>query len=165
MERRTELEEKWGTIFRKSKMAAETDAGGGQTGKEEGNRRATVKLSGGVAVSLPAMPQQTEVTIGTREGTIGERNGHATREDLIEDENEGEKGVIRVKNPLMWIDVSLGRMRRIEAVIDSGATYSCLNSELYDELAEEGALQGELSVQNVEAGRSKKTSTIRDNME
>lgn len=43
----------------------------------------------------------------------------------------------------------MGSALRLEAIIDSGATYSCVNSELYDKLLEEGAIKGELPVQNV----------------
>lgn len=65
-----------------------------------------------------------------------EGSGHATLEDLRE-ENEEEGDDTKTKGgPLLWIHVRIGEKLRAEAVVDTGATYSCINSEFYDKLSE-----------------------------
>lgn len=104
-----------------------------------------------MAASLQATPQKADVKIDMREGKKGEESGHATIEYLIEEEEGGEDGNRFRMNggPLIWINVNIGEDLRVEAIIDSGATYSCVDSELYDKLLEEGAIKGELPVHNV----------------
>lgn len=63
----------------------------------------------------------------------------ATRDDLW-DEDEEE---IHNEIALIRIDVNIGE-EVVQAVIDTGATYCCINQEMYDNLAETGRVKGEL---------------------
>lgn len=114
------------------------------------------KLGRGVVNSLQAIPREKEVIKENSEGDLrtmhnkfsqikaekeekrgGEEiGGHATWEDLAEEE-DGEVNEDQInRDPLLWIKVKIGGKCEADAVIDSGATHSCIDGDLYKNLKE-----------------------------
>lgn len=76
-------------------------------------------------------------------------NGHATWDELVEEEDERLEEKDRNKNSLLWIKVTVGKDMEMKAMVDSGATHSCMDDKLYEELKEIGCIEGELPVINL----------------
>lgn len=79
---------------------------------------------------------------------VGESIKHATLEDLMEEEEEMPDEE-RVMEPLMKLNVEVGEKLKTGAIIDTRATHSCIDHELYEKLAEIGGVEGELPVSKV----------------
>lgn len=77
------------------------------------------------------------------------QEGHATWEELLEGEEKVPEGCGRSKESLMWIKIMVGREREVKAIIDYGATHSCMDGKFYEELKELGCVEGELPVINI----------------
>lgn len=126
---------------------------------QEVTRRGRQRLDGGVAMGLQAMPQREEAEAGKQEGIIMDGYKHATREDLIGGGSDKIQETGIKSEPLIWINVEVGENLNIYEVIDSGATHSCIDQELYDKLLELNRIKGELPVSKVNliiaAGRRK----------
>lgn len=73
----------------------------------------------------------------------------ATREDLWEEEMEELPNAEIVLDPLITVDVTIGG-EVMKAVIDTGATYSCISQELYENLREMRMIKGELPMCKVQ---------------
>lgn len=79
---------------------------------------------------------------------VSEKKEHASWEDLVETEGE-ERGEMEVDaDPLILMKIMVGGIRNISAVIDTGATRSCVSTDFYIRLKEEGELLGELPMIN-----------------
>lgn len=75
-------------------------------------------------------------------------NGHATREDLME-EDESTSNEVKRNERLIRMSVDIGFEDDIYAVIDTGATHSCISPPLYVKLREGKLILGELPVRKV----------------
>lgn len=75
--------------------------------------------------------------------------GHATLDDLAADVDADGGEMVRKKVFLVWIDVQIGEAEKIGALIDTGATMSCVSGMFYEKLQELNAIRGELPVQQV----------------
>lgn len=107
-----------------------------------------------MAGSLRVIPQKEVKREGIDEGyqKQGRESGHASWEDLVEEEEE-EHDVAGVSgDSLMGINVILGDQEEQRVIIDCGATYSCINKELYQILSEKNKILGELPVINLKLG-------------
>lgn len=82
-------------------------------------------------------------------GKVEEELVHATLDDLIEEEDMGESEEHRLEEPLMRVDVNIGELIYTKAVIDTGATMTCISLEMCDRLRETNTLEGELPVSAV----------------
>lgn len=128
------------------------------------------KLTWGIAGGLHAVPQMKELGNnaqkghGTAEdggnsdvkekrtGDYNDKNNeirkceHATREDLVDEEDENLEEREPMRNSLLWIDVTIGEELEVKAVVDTGATHSCIIKEMYNTLLERKYIMGELPV-------------------
>lgn len=68
-------------------------------------------------------------------------NGHATLEDLLEEEDEAECEIKFSGNTLLLIEGNIGGKVNVEAVIDTGETHSCIDIEYYKNLLEMGCIK------------------------
>lgn len=73
----------------------------------------------------------------------------ATREDLWEEDVEELPNDKLLVDPLIMVEVNIGG-EITKAVIDTGATYSCISLEMYEKLRETGRLKGELPLCKVQ---------------
>lgn len=89
--------------------------------------------------------------------------GHATWEDLVENEDGRSEEIELSRNPLIWIEVIIGGILEVKAVIDSGATHSCINIEMYKPLLEMKRIMGELPVSKLKliGAVGKRTTDVR----
>lgn len=88
-----------------------------------------------------------------KQGKVGNENytynnGHATVEDLLEEEDD-IRNTIKGDEMLLRMAVNMGLSEDIFVVIDTGATYSCISHQFYVKLREEKLIKGELPVQKV----------------
>lgn len=74
---------------------------------------------------------------------------HATWEDLFIEEETKEDTEMRSRDELIKVEVILGKRTRVNAVVDTGATHTCIDVELYNKLKQEEDLLGELPTVNV----------------
>lgn len=72
----------------------------------------------------------------------------AMKQDLLEEIEAVGKGEI-TGGSLIKVDVEVGGIP-VETVIDTGATHSCINGDLYNRLVESKGLQGELPVTSLQ---------------
>lgn len=98
-------------------------------------------------------PQKYEECLKRRVGNKSNldisNHGHATLEELIEEEEEA-KGGINTREFLIRIAIKIGGDEEVVwAVIDTGATCSCISEQFYNGLHEKQLIEGELPVYNV----------------
>lgn len=74
---------------------------------------------------------------------------HAKWEDLVEEEEEDIEKIHNSKDYLLCIEVLIEGKLKVQAVVDIGATHSCINKELYEKLTELKYVKGELPVANL----------------
>lgn len=82
------------------------------------------------------------------EDTGGRNDGwkHAEKEDLLWEE-QGENALVdRKEELLITVEMSIGIDIKVQAVIDTGATHSCVDYELYVQLLERNEVKAELPV-------------------
>lgn len=73
----------------------------------------------------------------------------ATRDDLWEEEMEDLPSAKMIFDPLITVEVIIGGIS-MKAVIDTGATYSCISHELYEKLIAMKSIKSELPTSKIQ---------------
>lgn len=74
---------------------------------------------------------------------------HATLEDHLREEEVATPEEKREVEHLMKLDVEVGDVLRTKAIVDTKATYSCVDLELYNKLLQTNNIEGELPVTGI----------------